>query len=294
MAEKGEKLKRTAAIELISYFVKNAIDCVIVGEPSSGKTAIASALCPNAPIVHAAELKMEYLAVLRSHFCAAKQVIIENIGDDGAQFLEPFLSARSIMGSRFDCSFVITARKNCNFAFVPAIEIDPIDAESYAAWAAGSGIHPAIVALIGEDAAFFRRHNPKKIEALSKTLSARPAAKTLPQLIKTFLGDDESAKDFLISMISAPIESIASAAVSTDENARAFETSFVESLKENPKKEDADRFAAYAAALAKSDRGRAFEMLFALLDSQKGSEALNAALSRVEVQNMIDESIGVP
>ncbi|MDR1912741.1 MAG: hypothetical protein LBQ52_10425 [Helicobacteraceae bacterium] len=284
-------MNRAEAYELLKGFLKAGVDCAIIGEAQSGKTALARSLAPAAPILRASEVSNEYLGAIRSLLIDADIAIIENAAKENALFLEELLSVRAILGTPFECRFIITSRQNLTIDAIATINLDAIAPQEWLKWARSAHIHPALISLAADDPAFLSRHHFRSIEALSRVLSARPSIKTLEATIGSILGDDLAARSTLAEFIAAPIESLEHIRASTDENAKAYESAFIERLKTKPKLEDCQRFARHVASLAQSEPKEALELLKELLKSQKAAEALETTLKEPSVQKMIDKTI---
>ena len=276
------------ARELLEGFLKAGVDCVISGETQSGKTSLARAVAPEAPIIHNFELAGDYLGAVRSRLISSKRVIVENATQEGAKFLEPLLATRTILGGAFDATFIVTTRQNLILDGCASIKLSAIEAGDWLKWAKASRIHPALIALVEESSAFLKRHELKTIEALSKLLCARPSAKTLESAIGAMLGEDKEAIAFLSENVSAPIDSLDGVYTSTDENVKAYESALIEKIKTDPSKEDVSRFAQYIYASAQNRPKEAISLLTELLSSRKAADALDQILSDKRVQKIID------
>jgi hypothetical protein len=284
-------LSRLEARELLEGFLKAGVDCVITGEAQSGKTSIARALAPEAAILHGFELTNEYLGAIRSIVNSSKTIVVENAAQENMKLLEQILSTRTILGAAIDCRFIVTTRESLPLEGCAIVKLSPITPEEWIERAKRSKIHPAIIALVEEDHKFLSRHDLKTIEALSKVLSARPSVKTLAKTLSAMLGKDEEAIAVLAANISAPISSLDQICSSTDENAKAYESVFLETIKTNPKKEEIARFSEYISSLAATKPKEALSALKSLLNGAKAADALEKVLSEKSVRDMIDVAI---
>ncbi|MDR2639222.1 MAG: hypothetical protein LBC09_05240, partial [Helicobacteraceae bacterium] len=200
-------MRRDEAFETLSALLKAGVDCAITGEAQSGKTTLARALAPEAPIIHGFELAGEYLGAIGSRLFDARVAIVENAAQESVKLLEPLLATRTILGKAFDCRFIVTARQELALKGCAAIKLSAIDAKEWLKWAEQTRAHPALIALVQSDPTFLSRRDLRTIEALSKVLSARPSAKTLDKTLGAMLGDDKDAIAALTESMSAPISS---------------------------------------------------------------------------------------
>jgi hypothetical protein len=281
-------LRAGEAIETLNGFIKARVDCAIIGETQSGKIALARTVAPNAPIVHGFELSNDYLSAIRSRLVSSKIVIVKNLTQESAKLLEPILATRTIFGERFDCVFIITSRQNLAIEGCATLKLSPIDADEWLRWAKKTRVHPALITLAEEDKTFLSRHNLRTIDALSKTLSARPSAKTLDKAIGAFLGEDKEAIVALVTSLSAPISSLSEVQIATYENAKAYENAFMESIKTDPSADDISRFVEYISSIASDAPTEALNLLRGLLNSQKAAHALEKILKEKRAQEIID------
>lgn len=278
---------------LAENVLKAGLDLVLWGPQECGKTTLCRQLAPEAPLLHATELGHENMALFRSLVGNTPVLIVENADAKTVQFLKPFLDTRTALGMRFECRFLMTAREDFALEGASHIRLAPIEAQGWLLWAQKNRIHPALRLLVENDERILARHGGRKLEALSKLLSARPSNKSLRASIESVLGNDEAALLALLSAMSEPVFQSGSseealvekARTGTQENVRRFESELLEGIKNGPTKETELRFIHY---LKEAPAKEVVMMLSSLIDSPKAQSALAHALSDAAVKSAID------
>lgn len=285
------------AAALAKTVLKSGLDVFFFGPEGCGKTQLCRSLDAKAPLLNAAELKADNLVLLRSLATAAPVVILENIEAQNLLFLRPFLASRTLLGTPFECRFLITAREDHPLEGAAHIRLAPIEASAWLVWAQENRIHPALRLLVENDERILARHSPRRLENLSKLLSARPSNRSLRAAIESVLGNDEAALLALLSAMSepaSPFESneeaiVEKARTGTEENARRFETELIAQFKAGPGKEAELRLLHY---LREAPPKEAVKLLGGLIDAPKAQAALERVLADPAVRKLIDAALG--
>ncbi|MGE4295765.1 MAG: hypothetical protein AB7E49_08705 [Campylobacterales bacterium] len=278
--------------------LKAGLDLAVFGPEGCGKTTLCRQLSPQAPILHAQELSNENLSLLHARIANAPAVIIENADGKTAQFLKPFLATRTLLGARFECQFLITSVEALPLEATAKIRLAPIETTAWLLWARQNRIHPALRALVENDERTLLRHPPRRLEALSRLLSARPSGRSLRAAIVSVLGDDETALVALLSAMNEPFDNddskdeerlIEKALSGTQETVQRFENDLIETLKAGPSRELEIRFVNY---LRQTSANEAIALLSQLIENPKNQKSLEYILADAGVRSLIDEALG--
>ncbi|MDR3347361.1 MAG: hypothetical protein LBN32_01970 [Helicobacteraceae bacterium] len=271
-------MKFATAAALLENLLKAKVDVIIQAEKGRGKTALIRKVRKNAPILHARELKEEYLGMLRSIAADNETIAIENASSATAEFLAPILATRAVLGMAFDTHFLITTRENITLDGVCKIALDPISADDYIDYAEQNQIHPSIINAIKNDENIFSRHLPSDFNTLSKLLYSRLDERYVELCISAIVGDDGD----LIAAIAGTKDK--KNAIS-NEGALNYEKELLSAVLNKSDKELEDRFMDYIKSI---EANSALKMIAQLLNSPNSQRLVERALKEKDMRKTLD------